>query len=274
VRECLDRAILADRVGFDGVWAADPHSCADGGPSAAAGIFFSAAALATNLVRLGPMITPASVVKNYPDKVARRLALLDTLTEGRINWGMSGDGGPSGQGGFSSGSVRSHPWPWLDAHRRIVRSWVEGGCGPDRGAGMTAVPRPVQRPHPPIFMVVGTPAGAAEAGGRAIGVLDVAGGSLDALGARILGYRRAGLDAQPLGVLRNDHYALLVDVHDLVERGAGGSAGMSGLRHRFASLRDAGVEEVALDLSTCRADHEQVMGCIRSFAEQVIPYFR
>ena len=121
-------------------------------------VSLAAVATATERVRLGPMVTP--LPRRRPVVVARQVATLDQLSQGRLTLGV-------GIGGDGSGEL-SATGEQLDARVRgaqldealevLARAWT-GERVDHRGAsyvvdGLTLLPTPVQRPGPPVWVAV------------------------------------------------------------------------------------------------------------------------
>lgn len=157
-------AVRAERLGFDSVWLSD-HLFLDvsryGAPAGAHGCFDPLAALGalarlTTTVRLGTLtmctpLRPAAVL-------AKAMATVDVLSGGRLTVGL-------GAGWYeaeldAAGLALERPGPRLArlAEALQVVKGVLGG-GPfsfegryERAAGARCQPRPVQRPHPPLWV--------------------------------------------------------------------------------------------------------------------------
>jgi len=120
-------------------------------------ITLAAIAVATQAIRLGPMVTP--LARGRPVKVARESATLDRLSGGRLTLGV-------GVGNERSGSEYSITGEELDERRRasmldesleiLTAAW-SGEPVHHRGAhhpvdGMRFLPRPIQRPGVPVWV--------------------------------------------------------------------------------------------------------------------------
>src|SRR6266508_2677574 len=81
-------AVAAEEAGWDGffVWDHVNHGGFAGRPFADPWILLAAAGMMTTRITLGPLITP--VARRRPAKLARELTTLDTLTQGRVVFGV------------------------------------------------------------------------------------------------------------------------------------------------------------------------------------------
>src|SRR5918996_2214862 len=120
-------------------------------------ITLAAMAMATERIRLGPLVTP--LARRRPVKVARETATLDRLSGGRLTLGVG-----LGSDGFGSElSITGEqlddrrPARMLDESLEILAAAWSGAPVHHRGehytvAGMRFLPRPVQRPGVPVWV--------------------------------------------------------------------------------------------------------------------------
>ncbi|HYR79359.1 MAG TPA: LLM class flavin-dependent oxidoreductase, partial [Candidatus Dormibacteraeota bacterium] len=85
LKNALEQVELADRVGFDYVWATEHHFLEEYAHSSAPEIFLAACAARTKNVRLGHGIVQMAPHINHPARVAERIATLDLLSDGRCD---------------------------------------------------------------------------------------------------------------------------------------------------------------------------------------------
>jgi len=121
-------------------------------------ITLAAAACATERLRIGPMVTP--LPRRRPIQVAREVATLDQLSSGRVTLGV-GTGGDSarefsGTGEEVDARIRG---TMLDEALAVLRACWSGELVHHRGDhyvldGLTVLPRPVQRPAPPVWVAL------------------------------------------------------------------------------------------------------------------------
>lgn len=121
-------------------------------------ITLAAIACATDTLRLGPMVTP--LPRRRPAKVAREVATLDVLSNGRVTLGVGiGDDGAgefSGTGEQSDAKIRG---AMLDESLDVLKAAWSGEQVQHRGRhyvldGLTLRPTPVQEPRPPVWVAV------------------------------------------------------------------------------------------------------------------------
>ncbi|MBM4439579.1 MAG: LLM class flavin-dependent oxidoreductase [Candidatus Rokubacteria bacterium] len=166
IAEQLEQAVLADTLGFDGVWLTE-HNFTGEAVYCDPIPFASALAAKTSRVRIGFSVIQLAL--RHPVRLAVQLALLDNLSGGRLDVGV-GRGSIYNEYEFVGYGLRSD-----DARERanealevLTRAWTEAPFeyhGKYFDLRMPALrPRPVQRPHPPIWRSVVTPASFQECG--------------------------------------------------------------------------------------------------------------
>src|SRR5499425_1007962 len=101
---CLNQALeqieLADRVGFDYVWEVEHHFLEEYSHSSAPEVFLAAASQRTQHIRLGHGIVQIPPAFNHPARVAERIATLDLLSGGRVEFGTGESSSQAELGGF------------------------------------------------------------------------------------------------------------------------------------------------------------------------------
>ncbi|UVO30589.1 LLM class flavin-dependent oxidoreductase [Bradyrhizobium arachidis] len=83
----LEQIELADWLGFDYMWQVEHHFLEEYSHSSAPEVFLGAVSQRTRNIRIGHGICLASPHYNHPVRVAERLATLDLISGGRVDWG-------------------------------------------------------------------------------------------------------------------------------------------------------------------------------------------
>ena len=86
-QEALDQVELADRLGIDYAWEVEHHFLEEYSHSSAPEVFLAACSQRTKNIRLGHGITLMAPNYNHPARVAERIATLDLVSRGRVEWG-------------------------------------------------------------------------------------------------------------------------------------------------------------------------------------------
>lgn len=186
----LRLAGLAEEQGFDGLFRSDhysaivrPHADALDAWAVLAGL-----AALTERIRLGTLVSPATF--RHPSVLARMAVTVDHISQGRVDVGMGS--------GWYEREHAAHGFPFLDGKRRfelfteqvevVVRSWTEEEFDHEGPAyelhDQTALPRPYQRPHPPLVLGGSVKSRFAALAARYASEVNTLGAPNDELGAR------------------------------------------------------------------------------------------
>lgn len=208
--EGLEQIALADRLGFDAVWAVEHHFLTEYSHSSAPELFLAAASQRTNRVRIGHGVTLLPPAYNNPIRVAERIAALDILSNGRVDFGTGRSGTPAELEGFGIAPAESKAM-WDEMLHIIPRMWQEDPFSYEgRFFSMpprSIWPKPVQKPHPPLWVAATSPTTFVEAGERGLGILCFIIGQPSDLTSRITSYREAITRAVPAGSVINEQVA-------------------------------------------------------------------
>jgi alkanesulfonate monooxygenase SsuD/methylene tetrahydromethanopterin reductase-like flavin-dependent oxidoreductase (luciferase family) len=154
--EALEQIELADRLGFDCAWLVEHHFLEEYSHSSAPELFLAALSQRTKRIRLGHGIVHAVPAINHPARVAERIATLDVLSNGRVEFG-TGEGSSAAEldaFGIDPADKRAM---WDEGVRVALRCLTEtpftGHAGDHvRMPPRNVVPKPIQRPHPPVWV--------------------------------------------------------------------------------------------------------------------------
>src|SRR5919107_2682190 len=100
ISDALDQVELADRVGFDYVWEVEHHFLEEYSHSSAPEVFLAAASQRTSRIRLGHGIVQLPQGFNHSARVAERIATLDLVSDGRVEFGTGESSSEAELGGF------------------------------------------------------------------------------------------------------------------------------------------------------------------------------
>jgi alkanesulfonate monooxygenase SsuD/methylene tetrahydromethanopterin reductase-like flavin-dependent oxidoreductase (luciferase family) len=208
--DCVAQAVLADELGYHAVWAVEHHGLREYSHSSAPEVFLAFVAARTRRIRIGHGVTLLPWRYNHPIRIAERIATLDILSGGRVNWGTGKSGTRVEQGAFQIEPAEIEA-QWREALQIIPRMWQEevfSHQGRHFDIPPTQiVPRPVQRPHPPLFAACSRPELAVAAGELGLGAMSLAMYRDELLAERVADYRAAIGRAQPEGRKVNDWYS-------------------------------------------------------------------
>ena len=206
-RETLDQCELADQVGFDNLWFVEHHFLMGFSGSPCPEVMFGALSQRTKNIRIGFGV---SVLPNHhPIRVAERVAMVDQLTNGRVEFGTGRSNAYEQVGqGIDPRETRER---WEEAITMIPQSWQsdefewEGKFWtvPKR----RVLPKPFQKPHPRMYLACTQTESFRLAAQKGIGVLSSASYAVDILKEHVKVYRDAIKDADPVGAEINDYWA-------------------------------------------------------------------
>jgi alkanesulfonate monooxygenase SsuD/methylene tetrahydromethanopterin reductase-like flavin-dependent oxidoreductase (luciferase family) len=209
-RDSVTQCELADQLGYHCVWEVEHHGLYEYSHSSAPEIFLSFVAARTRRIRLGHGVTLTPFRYNHPIRIAERIATLDILSEGRVNWGSGKSSSLVEQLAFENDVAQLHE-QWLEALDMIPRMWrddVFSYQGKFFDVPPTqVVPKPVQDPHPPIFAACSRPESAEAVGALGIGALNFAIGNDTYLAKKVAGYRAAFEASPPTHYAKTNHFA-------------------------------------------------------------------
>ena len=172
LQDSLTQIELADRLGYDYAWEVEHHFLEEYSHSSAPEVFLGAASQRTKRIRLGHGVI--QLTTNNPHRVAEKVATLDLLSGGRVELGMGEAAGPAELHPFGI-KVRDKRERWEEAVKAIVpmftkESWEFHGEYYDFPA-RNVVPKPLQKPHPPLWVACSNIATIGKAGEWGMGAL-------------------------------------------------------------------------------------------------------
>ena len=207
---CLKQAKLADELGYHCIWEVEHHGLYEYSHSSAPEIFLSFVAAQTKRIRIGHGCTLLPHRYNHPIRVAERIATLDILSDGRVNWGTARSGSRVEREAFEVDPATIYD-EWLEALTMIPRMWCSDQFeyqGRFFSIPPTCIiPKPVQQPHPPIFAACSKPDDAEAVGRLGIGALNLAMYRDATLAEKVRVYRAAVAQATPVGAAVTNHFA-------------------------------------------------------------------
>lgn len=156
LNNALEQVEIADRVGVDHVWEVEHHFLAEYSHSSAPEVFLAAASQRTRNIRLGHGIVQVPPAVNHPARVAERVATLDLVSNGRVDFGTGESSSAAELGGFGVARAEKRA-QWHEALDAITRMFVERPFPGYSGSYVRMPPRevvpgPLQKPHPPLWV--------------------------------------------------------------------------------------------------------------------------
>jgi alkanesulfonate monooxygenase SsuD/methylene tetrahydromethanopterin reductase-like flavin-dependent oxidoreductase (luciferase family) len=157
LKEALEQVELADRLGFDTVWEVEHHFLEEYSHSSAPEVFLAACSQRTTRIRLGHGIVALPHQYNPPFRVAERIANLDLVSDGRVEFGTGETSSEMELAGFGVERETKRA-QWSEAIEAISHMFVETPFAGWEGRSIptmparNVVPKPLQKPHPPLWV--------------------------------------------------------------------------------------------------------------------------
>lgn len=154
--DALDVIEAADEVGVQYAWAQEHHFLEEYSHSAAPEVFLAACSQRTRSIRLGHGVTIMPPAVNHPARVAERIATLDLVSGGRVEWGSGEMSSRIELEGFGINYLEKRAM-WTEGLREATRMLAATPYPGYQGKyfsmpARNIVPKPVQRPHPPLWV--------------------------------------------------------------------------------------------------------------------------
>jgi len=154
--EALEQGELADAIGIDAFWLVEHHFLEEYSHSSAPEVFLGALSQRTKRLRLGHGIVQTPPAFNHPARVAERIATLDVVSGGRVEFGSGESSSEMELGGFGIDPADKREM-WEEGLRVALRCLSEapftGHVGPHVSMPpRNVVPKPLQKPHPPVWV--------------------------------------------------------------------------------------------------------------------------
>ncbi len=172
--EALAQIELADRIGIDYVWEVEHHFLEEYSHSSAPEVFYGAVSQRTKNIRIAHGVRLLPFNFNNPIKVAEQAAVLDILSNGRMELGTGRSTTSQELDGFTVDYDRTRQ-EVREALDIIVKAWTDDILEYNgkliKVPPRRVVPKPIQKPHPPLWMACVAPDSYQMAGDRGMGVL-------------------------------------------------------------------------------------------------------
>ena len=156
LKDALDQVELADRLGYDYVWEVEHHFLEEYSHSSAPEVFLAAVSQRTRQIRIGHGIVLMPVSFNHTARIAERVATLDLVSDGRVEFGTGESSSEMELGGFNIDRETKRE-QWQETIDAVSRMFVETPFAGYEGKYLqmpsrNVVPKPLQKPHPPLWV--------------------------------------------------------------------------------------------------------------------------
>jgi len=206
----LDQIELADKVGFDYVVLGEHHFTAEYAHNSSPEVLLGAISQRTKRIRLVTGIMHMS--HNDPIRTAERIATLDLVSDGRIEFG-AGTGTGSEIVPFVGGDPEVQRGRAASATQIAVDILGERGIYPGHHdeyfdiPPINVIPKSYQRPHPPLWMSTTNAEGTKRAAREGVGILQLTAAGPEELAQRVEEYwATLKAEAKPIGKAANPSF--------------------------------------------------------------------
>ena len=205
-KETIAQCELADQVGFDNVWFVEHHFLTGFSGSPAQDAIFGALSRVTKNIRIGYGV--CILPYHHPVRVAERVALVDQLTDGRVEFGTGRSNAYEQMGlGVDPRNTRSL---WEESITMLPQIWQsdefewegEHWQVPRR----RVLPKPVQQPHPRMYLACTQQDSFRLAAEKGLGVLSSASYATSVLAEQVKIYRDALKNVNPVGAFATEFW--------------------------------------------------------------------
>jgi natural product biosynthesis luciferase-like monooxygenase protein len=152
-RDTIEQAVYAESLGFESVWPVEQHFNPELSILPSPLLMLAAIAERTTTLRLGIAIILLPL--SHPVRVAEEIATLDVLSNGRVEFGIGRGSIPTHFTGFGLAQSESRE-RMFESLQIILQAWTKERFS-FQGQfwsinNLSVVPKPVQRPHPPVHI--------------------------------------------------------------------------------------------------------------------------
>jgi alkanesulfonate monooxygenase SsuD/methylene tetrahydromethanopterin reductase-like flavin-dependent oxidoreductase (luciferase family) len=209
----VEVAEAVEAAGFKYDWAPEHHFLENYSHQPAPEVFLSFVAGRTKRLHLGHAIVNITAPVNHPARVAERIATLDHLSEGRVEFGTGRGSSSTEWAGFRVPSLAETKPMWRESLEQIPRMWDDAPYAfegsyfsmPERNV----LPKPYSKPNPPIWVACSSPQTFVQAGELGLGALCFTLGTAEEIADSIHAYKEAIRRCRnPIGGFVNDNIAV------------------------------------------------------------------
>lgn len=157
-QDILAQIELGDQLGFDTVWLGELHFGRQSSILASPLMVLAAAAQRTQRIRLGTAVTLLPL--HSPVKIAEEAATADILSGGRLEFGVGRGTAPIHYVGYNVPQEESRE-RFEEALEVILAAWTSERLSYQgryfQAEDLAVVPKPLQKPYPPIRLAANSP---------------------------------------------------------------------------------------------------------------------
>jgi len=216
-RREIEVALACDAAGFKYDWSPEHHFLQNYSHQPAPEVFLSWVAARTRRIHVGFAICNLTAAVNHPARVAERIATMDHLSEGRVEFGTGRGSSSAEWGGFAIPSAAETKPMWKESLEQIPRMWQDRPYGFEgkyfRMPERNVLPKPFSKPNPPMWLACSSPPTFTEAGELGLGALCFTFGTPSEIAPLVKAYKE-GIKrcTKPAGGFINDNIAVTTNM--------------------------------------------------------------
>ena len=169
------QTVLADELGYHCIWASEHHFLEEYAHGSAPELFLATVAARTQRIRVGHGIVLMPPKYNHPARVAERIGTLDLLSGGRVEFGTGESASVLELEGFGI-KLEDKGEMWREATEQCLDMLTMTPYPGFEGRFFSmpcrnVVPKPLQKPHPPVWLACSSSETIKKAARNGIGAL-------------------------------------------------------------------------------------------------------
>ena len=215
-QEIMEQSQLAEELGIEYVWGVEHHFSSEASHSSAPEVWLAALSQRTKRIRLGFAVILLPFPFNHPVRAAERAATLDLVSGGRVEVGTGRSYSARELEGFGIDPADARPM-WEEAVHMLPKMWTQETFSwngkyfkvPER----PILPKPMQKPHPPMWVACTQPDTFTIAGQYGLGCLCGVAYGKEELSRRVGLYRQAVKQATPVGAFVNNQVGFFTQMY-------------------------------------------------------------
>lgn len=151
----MEQVVLADQLGYDTAWFVEHHFTRGFSHSSAPDLVLAGISQRTERIHLG--LGVVLLPFQSPIRTAERVATLDVISNGRVEFGTGRGASPLEYQAFQRPFEQSRKL-WEEHLEAVLAIWEADGAPVTRSGSffeipdVSVYPRPVQDPHPPVWV--------------------------------------------------------------------------------------------------------------------------
>ena len=205
-KETLEQCALADKVGFDAIWFVEHHFLTGFSGSPCPEVMFGALSQVTKRIRIGFGVS--ILPYHHPVRVAERVAMVDQLTDGRVEVGTGRSNAYELTGlGVDPSDTRAM---WEESITMLPKIWQSDEFSYEgkfwKVPPRRVLPKPFQKPHPRLYLACTQTDSFNVAADKGIGVLSSATFATNILAEHVKNYRERVKQSTPVGATINEFW--------------------------------------------------------------------